>query len=658
MDPEERSLHPPPVDDDSTRWFPEGSAATGPPPTLGGAEAHAHALPPGTRLHEFEISALVGEGGFGIVYLAFDHSLGREVAIKEYMPSSMATRHDGLTVSVRSARHADTFQAGLRSFVNEARMLAHFDHPSLLKVHRFWEAHGTAYMAMPYYRGQTLKARLQQTTAPPSEAWLRTLLAQLLDALQVLHSENCFHRDIAPDNILLLADDRPVLLDFGAARQVIGDMTQDLTVILKPGYAPIEQYAESPTLKQGPWTDIHALAAVLYFAMFGKTPPAAVSRMVDDRLAPASGLGEGRYSAGLLNAVDHALRLLPGERTQDVAAFRAQLDVTAGALPGPAQRARGVATADSAPPDASTDTSTDDVTLLRAPPVPSPLPPVIAAGVAAPGTSHAQGAEPTPPKRRRIALGALGLAALAVVGVAWRGATQPSAEDTRTTAPAPAPPTAVAANHPEAEPASPRATPEQPPTDAAVTPAPSPPPTPAPPPDSSAAEATAPAPAPPSDLFDRLLAQQTPGFSVIAAAARPRLRINRDRLSFTVTSAQPGHVHVLLREPSGTLLLLFPNTLSSRNAIRAGTPLVLPQAQWPLMALAPAGRQRFLVIVTQQAHDFSALKRAQQGPFAQLDDTLGGTPQPGGAPLPGRAGCDAAACQHYGAAGFEVDIVP
>ena len=179
-------------------------------------------LPVGFYLGEFEIVKVLGEGGFGIVYLADDHSLGRRVALKEYMPSSLAQRVGGTQVSVKSERHRETFEAGLKSFVNEARLLAQFDHPSLVKVYRFWEANGTAYMVMPFYEGITLKDELKAMGAPPDEEWLRELLEPLTEALAVIHTEQCFHRDIAPDNVILLkGSQRPLLLDFGAARRVI-----------------------------------------------------------------------------------------------------------------------------------------------------------------------------------------------------------------------------------------------------------------------------------------------------------------------------------------------------------------------------------------------------------------------------------------------------
>ncbi len=284
-----------------------------------------HALPVGTRIGEFEVHRLIGEGGFGIVYLCYDQALDRHVALKEYMPSSLATRqNETLAIVVKSKNHSETFEAGLKSFINEARLLAQFDHPSLLKVYRFWQANGTAYMTMPYYEGPTLKQALSALSGPPDESLLRSWLLPMLDALEEIHRANCYHRDIAPDNILLTASG-PLLLDFGAARRVIGDMTQALTVVLKPGFAPIEQYGDAATLSQGAWTDLYALASVVYFAITGRPPMSAVDRVMDDRLEPLSHRVAGRYSHALLAAVDTALSVRPQDRPQSVADFRAML---------------------------------------------------------------------------------------------------------------------------------------------------------------------------------------------------------------------------------------------------------------------------------------------------------------------------------------------
>ena len=302
-----------------------GTATTGYPAAVGN-----NALVLGTRLGEFEIQDLIAEGGFGIVYVAYDHSLRRKVALKEYMPSALATRIGPHTVAAKSEVHSETFATGLSSFMNEARLLALFDHPSLVKVYRVWEANGTAYMAMPLYEGVTLKAALRSAGTPPDEAWLKTLLRPLLEALATLHAERCYHRDIAPDNILILKDGRALLLDFGAARQVIGDMTQALTVILKPGYAPVEQYADTASLRQGPWTDIYALAAVVHLAITGSAPTSSVARMVADAYQPLAERARGRYSASFLAGIDSALHVLPHERPQSVSEFARLLGIDVG----------------------------------------------------------------------------------------------------------------------------------------------------------------------------------------------------------------------------------------------------------------------------------------------------------------------------------------
>lgn len=311
-------------DDNEHTVIASASGAAG-EPHLHASGEYAAALPVSTRLHEFEILSVIGQGGFGIVYLAQDLALNRRVAIKEYMPSELAMRTRAMTVAVRSGRHAETFAAGMRSFVNEARLLAQFDHPSLLKVHRFWEGHGTAYMVMPYYAGVTLGSLLSQRGGTLDEAQLQAFVHPLLDALALLHAANCYHRDIAPDNILILPNGRPLLLDFGAARRVIGDMTHALTVILKTGYAPVEQYGELPDMAQGPWTDLYALGSVVHFAITGHTPPQALSRLISDKYQPLAVVAAGRYSDAFLKAVDRTLAVLPKNRPQNVDEMRALL---------------------------------------------------------------------------------------------------------------------------------------------------------------------------------------------------------------------------------------------------------------------------------------------------------------------------------------------
>ena len=313
------------------------SGASCDPPRARGPDVLAtnrDALAPGELVGEYRIESVIGEGGFGIVYLATDTTLGRVVAIKEYLPAAYAGRGEGQVVSLRAALHADDYAYGLQSFVNEARLLAQFDHPALVRVLRFWEANRTAYMVMPYYDGQTLMAVRRAMQRPPDEAWLRRLLQSLGGALEVLHGASCIHRDIAPDNVMVLQGGQPVLLDFSAARHLRLDGTHQLTAILKPSYAPIEQYAETTDLRQGPWTDVYALAATARYCILGHAPPPSTVRAVRDRLEPlpqaVAALQDQwpdlRYSLTLMAAIDSGLNVRPQERPQSVAAFLALLD--------------------------------------------------------------------------------------------------------------------------------------------------------------------------------------------------------------------------------------------------------------------------------------------------------------------------------------------
>jgi hypothetical protein len=269
---------------------------------------------------EFRIERVLGKGGFGIVYLAFDTRLERLVAIKEFMPQSLAQRLVDYSIVPLSERHRETFELGLRSFIREARSLAKFKHPALVEVYRFWEELGTAYMVMPFYEGQTLKQRLEGMAAPPPEPWLRELMRCVLEGLDAVHQQGWLHRDIAPDNILLLPGDRPLLLDFGSAKQDIGDATQALAALLKPGYAPFEQYSDSASLKQGPWTDLYAVGAMLYFAISGKVPVASVERVDNDAMVSALRVGRRRYSAAFLQFIDHCLAVWPEQRPRNITA--------------------------------------------------------------------------------------------------------------------------------------------------------------------------------------------------------------------------------------------------------------------------------------------------------------------------------------------------
>lgn len=284
----------------------------------------------GARLAEFEITGVVGEGGFGNVYLAFDHSLQRTVAIKEYMPVSLASRGPDQCIVVQSKRRRKTFEIGMNSFINEARLLAQFDHPALIKVYRFWEQNNTAYMAMRYYEGQTFKHIINRRPELVTEAWLKPILRPILEALEELHKIQILHRDISPENIMIQSNGDAVLLDFGAARQIIGDLSQALTVILKPAYAPVEQYAEDGEMKQGPWTDIYALSTVVYSAIVKKPPPTSITRMIKDQVELLQDSTIPNFSREFLAAIDKGMAVKPEDRPQSIAEFSKLLSIDQG----------------------------------------------------------------------------------------------------------------------------------------------------------------------------------------------------------------------------------------------------------------------------------------------------------------------------------------
>lgn len=599
-----------------------------------------NALPIGHQLHEFEITGLVGEGGFGIVYLARDGQLHRTVAIKEYMPASLASRGTDLQVSVRSERQRETFGLGMRSFVNEARLLASFDHPALIKVYRFWEANGTAYMVMPYYQGPTLKNWLRAQPQPPDEAWLKGMLAPLIDALEVIHADHCYHRDIAPDNILLLGPQKPLLLDFGAARRVIGDATQALTVILKPGYAPIEQYAEVPSMKQGPWTDVYALCAVLYAVIMGKAPPPSVGRMMKDDLVPISQAAAGRYSAPFLAAIDAGLVVYPEKRLQNMAELRRALFATEIPPGGFAPLARPEAAnidddrtvvmpagtdpmsimvhtgSPTTGPQTTPPTGPGSATAFpatmhvggqpAAPTVPPTIPPSGPGGVTgfvttAPGMAPSTAA-PNPVAAPQNGSGKssrtwlVGLLAAGVV-LAGGGGWWWQQRHARVTAGAPGATSASTSEGPSAT--VPNATSTAP-----------------------AATALPPARIPFTivDALEDIARNADPLMSVNMITDKSQLVIGKDRLLFQVKSSVPGYLYVYL---AGTdqnhFYLLFPNGLDRDNHIEADSLVELPRKGWHITADGPPGMDHIVAIVSPTPRNFSSLPLNTRDAIPEFD---------------------------------------
>ncbi|RWR03462.1 nuclease PIN [[Pantoea] beijingensis] len=286
-----------------------------------------NALPAGYRFNEFEIKEVIGGGGFGIVYRAWDHLLERSIAIKEYMPVSLAMRNDDLSLTLRGERHHKIFTAGLNSFIHEARLLARFNHPGLLHVLRFWEENGTAYMGTLYYSGITLKEWQQNSPERINEAWIRRLLPPLFSAINTIHLAGYLHRDISLDNIQIQDNQLPVLLDFGSARKEIGNLSDETEIMLKPGFAPIEQYNEGCDSEQGPWTDIYALGAVLHALVTGAPPPISVVRCIEDNYQPLVERCPDGYSLPLLHAIDRALALQADERPRTIDEFAALINL-------------------------------------------------------------------------------------------------------------------------------------------------------------------------------------------------------------------------------------------------------------------------------------------------------------------------------------------
>jgi len=281
---------------------------------------HDQALPVGTRLGDYRLDALIGHGGFGITYRAFDTQLAKFVAIKEYMPVEFATRRSDGQVAARGSRFADDFTWGRERFLDEARALARFRHVHIVPVLRYFEANGTAYTVMEFEDGPSVAQLLRQPGRRLQPDEIRRLAEGMLSGLGAVHAQGFLHRDIKPSNVIVRRDGVPILIDFGAARQAMGGRTRTLTSILTPQYAPIEQYAMDG--KQGPWTDIYATAAVLHHTIAGSAPPEAVSRVGTDPYRPLVATHGDRFDPSMLSAIDRGLAFAPEQRPQSIAEWR------------------------------------------------------------------------------------------------------------------------------------------------------------------------------------------------------------------------------------------------------------------------------------------------------------------------------------------------
>lgn len=291
------------------------------PPVAGAGDV----LPAGSVVGRYRITGLIGRGGFGIVYRAESLANGATVAIKEFFPAAVAGRVRGRLVPRKPELQA-ALAKGIEGFTREATLLAELSHPALVSVIETWADAGTAYLAMEFYDGVTLRRVREALAAPPSEAQLRAWIEPVMGAVLELHARRIIHRDISPDNILICRDGRSVLLDLGAARQVLGGMTQALTTVLKPGYAPIEQYVDDGSMSQGRWTDVYGIAGTLFFAATGQAPVTATSRLVRDAQPDLASLPVAKHlSPAFCAGVMRGLAVRAIERPKAVPELKAAL---------------------------------------------------------------------------------------------------------------------------------------------------------------------------------------------------------------------------------------------------------------------------------------------------------------------------------------------
>ncbi|MCK7461528.1 MAG: serine/threonine protein kinase [Sphingobacterium sp.] len=303
--------------------------------TLLKSETHhwANALASGCVLDEYRIDSILGAGGFGVTYKAWDSHLETWVAIKEYFPVEWSFRDgDGVTVHPNTQGSAvsgneeqvSDYLWGLERFLDEARVLARIQHPFVVRVKRYFRAHGTAYIVMEYEEGEPLSAILQDGETL-GEDEVRGLLEDVLPALQAVHEQGYLHRDIKPSNLYVRSSDhRVILIDFGAARAAVGRHSKSVTSLVTPGYSPPEQYTTRND-RYGGWTDLYALGAVLYRCVTGHAPTEAAERLLEDHQEPAVRACAGRYGTPLLQVIDRALAVRPEQRFQTVAEMQAAL---------------------------------------------------------------------------------------------------------------------------------------------------------------------------------------------------------------------------------------------------------------------------------------------------------------------------------------------
>lgn len=283
------------------------------------------ALTPGSILMgKYIVGRVLGQGGFGATYIAQEHDSGRMVAIKEYLPGELATRTGTYGVTAFSGDRAENFEYGKKCFLDEAKTIAQFnDIPNIVNVYNFFEENNTAYFTMEYVHGTSLQRYMTDLNRCLTVDEASRILVPVMRAVGKVHKEGIIHRDIAPDNIIVDEEGNAKLIDFGAARYSTGEKSKSLDVVLKHGFAPREQYSRHG--KQGPFTDVYAMAATYYYAITGKVPPESIDRMEDDQLILPSTFGV-EISDAVEDALLHALAVSPADRIQSMEEFADEME--------------------------------------------------------------------------------------------------------------------------------------------------------------------------------------------------------------------------------------------------------------------------------------------------------------------------------------------
>ena len=275
------------------------------------------ALPQGYKLEGYTLDRPISRGGFSIVYRAADPN-GEIVAVKEYLPAGLVLRTDGTRVQASSAENMTSFRYGMKCFFDEGKALATINHPNVVRVLNFFRANDTVYMVMRYERGRTLQQYIQAKQGMLPERFVRYVFTELLNGLRDVHAKRLLHLDIKPANIFIRNDGSPVLLDFGAARQILQATASIQAPMYTPGFAAVEQYKEADAAQLGPWTDIYGVGASIYASFAAFAPQSSDSRATKDHYIPAHRIWGDIYTRDLLDIVDWCLKMDPLERPQSV----------------------------------------------------------------------------------------------------------------------------------------------------------------------------------------------------------------------------------------------------------------------------------------------------------------------------------------------------